>query len=149
MALVYVSTISAGVSLEYRMESPILEAADSEAETYNNAMTKLKEISIDDLRQTSCPVTLRIKYDYAIPGGTEAEFQVYRNGSPAGTAKSTTSGVYSTWEEDVEGWLVGDKIQLYARVVSGEGRALCRRLRVLGIIDNTTVNSDAFSTTLD
>jgi hypothetical protein len=39
--------------------------------------------------------------------------QIYRNGSPVGTQRSTTSTTAVTFNEDISGWKPGDYIQLY------------------------------------
>jgi hypothetical protein len=75
-----------------------------------SAWTKLKEIKIDR------GGVLRVKFDLKdTAGGNPSEGQVYRNGSPAGTLRSTTSTFYVTFSEDISGWVGGDLVQLYCR----------------------------------
>lgn len=72
--------------------------------------------------------TLRIKYDF---NGTTlgAYANIYRNGVAVGTERTDSSGTYSTYTEDISGWLRGDEVQIYLWAVSGE-TASVRNFRI-------------------
>lgn len=60
--------------------------------------------------------TLRIKFDIKETSGSQTYFaKIYRNGSPVGTERSTTSSTYATFSEDLAGWSDGDTCEVYVK----------------------------------
>ncbi len=102
-------------------------SSDSEKETTNTGWVKAKEIRIYR------PGTYRIKFDLVIVGsGLTAYGRIYRNSSPVGTERSTSSATYTTFSEDIGNWEEGDLIQLYYHHTGGTGSeaAKVRNFRV-------------------
>ncbi|TZE82010.1 hypothetical protein FWJ32_07195 [Calorimonas adulescens] len=61
--------------------------------------------------------SLRIKFGAKVGATSITGYaQIYRNGSPVGTLRSTTSTTYVTFTEDISGWNPGDLVQLYCYV---------------------------------
>lgn len=77
-----------------------------------NSLTyvKIKEVTL------ARSGTLRIKF-YLSTGGSTAYARVYKNGSAVGTEKtsSSTGSPGELKSEDISGWAVGDKLQIYAK----------------------------------
>jgi hypothetical protein len=117
---------NAGGGSTYVSESDALAiSADTERNTASASYTKLKEISF------YFNGTLRIKFDMRhTTGDTNAKGIIYKNGVAYGTERSSTSTSYITYSEDLA-FVAGDKIQLYARVVSaGYGATYIRNFRI-------------------
>ena len=66
-----------------------------------------------------CSGTIRVKFDLKVVGAFTAYGQIYRNGTPVGTERSTTSTTYVTFSEGITGWSHGDLIQLYLKCSGG------------------------------
>ena len=58
---------------------------------------------------------LRIKFDGKSAAGDRLYvFKIYKNGSPVGTQRATAGyNVYTTFTEDIAGWVAGDECQIY------------------------------------
>ena len=78
--------------------------------------------------------TLRIQFQItSTNAGYTTYARIYKNGAAVGTERSTTSGEYVSYDEDITGWSAGDKIQLYIRCsADSAGKAYCKGLRILG-----------------
>jgi hypothetical protein len=116
----------------------ILASANTERYTYSTTMIKVKEIKI--YREG----TLRIYFEMrASLEANRVYAQVYRNGSPVGTLRMTTSESYTGYTEDISGWSPNDLVQLYYRSDSTAIRCYVRnfQIKVRGL-DTTTVNLD-------
>jgi hypothetical protein len=100
-----------------------LAIADTEVSATLVGPTKKKEIQI------ACFGTFRITFDLKhSSGNANATGRIYKNGSPFGTAQSTTSTTYVTFSEDLV-FSTGDLIQLYIGE-SGIDTAYARNFRV-------------------
>jgi hypothetical protein len=70
--------------------------------------------------ECTCNGTLRIGFVLAraILGTTDqiAYGQLYRNGSAIGTEQTSTSMIGITFSEDISGWKIGDRLQLYIHI---------------------------------
>jgi len=74
-----------------------------------------------------------LKYVHYVGAGNTAYGKVYKNGSPIGTEKSTTSTTYVTMSDNITTDLApGDEIQLYIRTndYSHEDEAFVRNFRI-------------------
>ena len=81
----------------------------AEKSTISDTYVKLKETVL------SRGGTFRIKFDLRGTGGDTAVGKIYRNGSPVGTERATTSTSDVTFSQDIAGWSVGDSIQVWCR----------------------------------
>lgn len=82
--------------------------------------------------------TLRIKFDLKANANISYA-QIYRNGSAAGTERSTASVIYLTFSEDITGWDPSDRIELYVKSTAGNTASACN-LRVCGTMVTTIQN---------
>jgi len=103
--------------------------SDSEVSKYSvNTPWKAKEIVV------ARNGTLRIKFDLRIEGFESGHGygRIYRDGSGVGTQRTTQSTSYVTFSEDISGWTVGSKCQLYIwRQNAASDRAvLCQHFRL-------------------
>jgi hypothetical protein len=116
----------------------LLASANTERYTSNTTMTKVKEIKI--YREG----TLRIYFE--MKTSTEANpvyAQVYRNNSPVGTLRSSTSQSYTGYTEDISGWSPNDLVQLYHRSGSTAIRCYVQNFQIkVRETDAITVNLD-------
>ena len=55
----------------------------------------------------------RIKFSIKVLVATTVYGKIYRNGIAVGTERSTGSGSYVEFSEDISGWASGDLIQVY------------------------------------
>ncbi|MGD0336717.1 MAG: hypothetical protein ABSB18_06420 [Candidatus Omnitrophota bacterium] len=102
----------------------LVTSADTERSGTNNypsSYTKVKEFTVDQ------PGIYRISFDLKTwgDGSAYAYGQIFKNGNPIGTERSTNSHSniegqgYVTYSEDISGWVAGDKIQLYIKTNDG------------------------------
>ncbi len=118
----YVDDIVAGIVLpQYTAGDNLIHTNDTvtSAQTTRGAWVKVKEITINEKSGT-----LRIKFDGCFSGDDGGALRLYRNGLAVGTQRTATPGcpnTYTTYSEDISGWAVGDKIQLYVYNNSGSG----------------------------
>lgn len=90
---------------------------DTERTTGSTSYVKVKEILLNaDLD------AVRVNFDLKSggTGGYDVKGRVYKNGSPIGTERTTTSNSYTTYPEDFTGFVSGDLIQIYACTPGGE-----------------------------
>jgi len=88
----------------------ILASADTERSNTvaDTSWSLVKEITV------GLPGQYRFTWEMKSSGGwATVNSRVYRNGSPVGTTKSTTSTSYVAQTDDVSGWSTGDSAQLY------------------------------------
>jgi hypothetical protein len=65
--------------------------------------------------QIGKPGTLRISFTlYSAYTGSYVYGQIYRNGTAVGTLRSVVGVDEKTFTEDISGWNIGDRVQLYA-----------------------------------
>lgn len=91
--------------------------------------------------------SVRIKFDLRTSNSGYAAYgRIYKNGSPVGTQRSTTSGSYVTYSEDFDNVTSGDNFQLYIHNTFSGGSgatAFCRNFRVyFNIFEQPTVVTD-------
>jgi len=99
-------------------------ANDGENFTGNTSYTKTHELI------TGFAGPLRIKFDLKSSNGADqVSGRIYLNGIAVGTERTTTSGTYVTYSEDI---LVssGDLIQVYCKQTSGTALAYVTNLRI-------------------
>ncbi|MBK9272807.1 MAG: hypothetical protein IPM48_14575 [Saprospiraceae bacterium] len=122
----------------------IRQSADTERTSGgdpDNTYTLKKDIEI----QTNG--SIRIKFDLQSSNGSyNAYGRIYKNGSPVGTERITTSTSYVTYSEDFDDVVIGDNFQLYIHNTfsGGSGNvARCRNFRVyFDIVNSPTVITD-------
>lgn len=123
----------------YPYSSSTVIAHDAEASTGATSYTKLKTITIGANLDTN--TMLRLTFDLRLntTGPPYAYGRIYRNGVAVGVARSTSSGSYVTYQEDITGWSAGDTIELWAYTSSGY-TAYVRNFRILGTHNSAMVN---------
>ena len=84
----------------------ILANAD-QSSTPSTSYVKLKESLI------ARNGTLRIKFKLRATSPATAYGRIYRSGTAVGTQRSTTATSYVEFSEDITGWSIGDKVQIY------------------------------------
>jgi len=98
---------------------------DPEKSTTSTYSTRLKEIF------SAVTGVWRVRFDLRSSSSAYTAYgAIYRNGSPHGASRSTTSTTYVTFTEDLS-FTTGDRIQLYGAVSSG-GTAYVRNFRLYG-----------------
>ena len=78
----------------------------AERSTSASGYTELKRITL------GISGTLRIKWQAKSGDGSNSYTKVYRNGSAVGSEK-TSQATYTEHSEDIAGWNIGDKLQIY------------------------------------
>ncbi len=112
-------------SMSYAAGDVLVVSADSETIQNNDTYTLVKEIVL------ARSGTLRIKFDLSLAiGGAACYGKIYRNGSPVGTERSTTSTSYVTFSEDISGWTAGDLCQLYTKKTAAGPQVKARNFRL-------------------
>jgi hypothetical protein len=105
----------------YLISDDVIVNNPDEMNSSSTAYTKLLVIKLGD--DVGINVTLRIKFNMLSEqsnGATDIVYgKVYRNGSPIGTERQTSSDFYVTFSEDITNWNAGDTIELWAKVTSG------------------------------
>lgn len=105
----------------------VIIAADTEQITVSSTYVKLKEFRMNAAPQS----TLKIYFESLSSNGNLQYAQIYRNGSPIGTERITTSLTYVPYTEEISGWSDTDLLQLYAHR-GGGGSCYIRNFRILG-----------------
>lgn len=80
--------------------------------TTSATYSKAKEIAIN------IPGTIRVKFELKSSSGSNSFGKIYVNGEAVGTERTTTSGTYVEYSEDIT-VVKGDRVQLYVK--SGNG----------------------------
>jgi len=106
--------------------SNIQHRNDTERLSNSTSPTKIKEI----VNLVAGVWRVEFKLRTTNSAGT-AYGQIYRNGSPYGTLRSTTSTTYVTFQEDLP-FQVGDFIQLYVYISNSAYYVVTKELRLLG-----------------
>lgn len=117
------------------LSNSLQNSNDSVQSTNQSGPTKVKETQLDEVINT-----IRIKFDLRASAGT-AYGRIYKNGSPIGTQRSTTSLTFVTFSEDfTDEFENGDLIQIYASTsASPTGLAYVQNFRLYYDIDIVTV----------
>jgi len=103
-----------GIGFCYAITSDVLFANDAEKGVSETTYTKKKEIQITSLKPS--PTGLSIYFEMLITNSDYAVYgRIYRNGSPYGTERSTTSTSYVVFTE-VLPFYPNDYVQLYSRI---------------------------------
>lgn len=106
----------------------VLIGWNSEATTTNTSYTKLKTLTLGSYLKPNR--TLRLKFDLKASSSTSYA-RIYRNGSPMGTERITSSVTYVTYSEDISGWNPGDAIELYVKSTAGNTASI-QNFRICG-----------------
>ena len=92
----------------------VILSHDALASTTSSTYTKLKTITLGTYVKTGR--TLRIKFNlWKDEAGYSVFGKIYRNDSPVGTERETSSASPVTYSEDITDWDPSDRIELYAR----------------------------------
>lgn len=86
----------------------------------------------------------RFTWDMKVSGGSATAYgRVYRNGVAVGTEKTTTNTVYVAQSDDISGWSIGDKAQLYIKDEDSGENVTIRNFRLQGtVVPIVTVDID-------
>jgi hypothetical protein len=127
---------------EWEAGDELIMYADGQESTDYASPTLVKEFVIGKGGE------LRIKFDLIGATGSPVAHsagQIYRNGSPVGTLRSTTNLSWVTYSEDISGWSPGDLVQLYVYDINGTGGGVgaCRNFRMYGNISDVTWRTNA------
>lgn len=102
----------------------VLNAAQElEVHTNSTSMVCVKQIRLDRGGTIRTYFELKVMDVYWVYG------QIYRNGVAVGTLRSTISGSYVSYTEDISGWAQGDTYELYIRCTT-DWEAYIRRFRL-------------------
>ena len=94
----------------------LLISHDEQKGLYLSDFVKVKTITINEL--VPSPNILRVRFAIWSADGNTVYGQIYRNGSPYGTLRSTTSTSPVTYTEDLE-FAKGDTIELWCKGPKG------------------------------
>ena len=132
------------VTSNYNIGDDILIADDDEEHSSSTSWVKMKEFTISKLNPS--PTPLRISFFCRREDNDAAvNAQIYKNGEPVGTLRSsiTISGV--TFTEDLE-FAEGDKVQLYARCTSTATDLWVKNFRIKGSSEELNKGFEASET---
>jgi hypothetical protein len=102
-------------------------SANTERSTSSASFTKLKEFLVPG------GGVFRVLFDLRSDTGSgNALARIYRNGVEVGTQQASVGTSYSTFTEDLGGWLPGDLCQLYVRQNGGVAFVRNFKINVLG-----------------
>jgi len=107
----------------------VLISWDTPASTTNTSYTKLKTFTLGAYLKPNR--TLRLKFDLKTTSNTSYA-TIYRNGSPVGTERITSSVSYVTYSEDISGWNPSDAIELYVKSSDAGNTASVQNFRICG-----------------
>ncbi len=62
--------------------------------------------------------SLGISFTLKSTSGTVSNGRIYRNGSAVGTQRSEDTGAFTVFTENIAGWSVGDKLQIYGKIAN-------------------------------
>ena len=106
---------------------------DATRTTNSTTMIKLKETRIWRSGEYRINFWMRSRTE-----GIRVRGRIYRNGTPIGTERSTTSLEWFDWTEDIHGWESGDFVQIYARSPSSAHQVEVKNLRLFVHESNIT-----------
>ncbi len=101
-------------------------SADTVRSTVSSAYTLMKEIVV--VHSGIYRIYFELRASGISPPVVYA--RIYRNGSAVGTERATTSATFVAFTEDIAGWAVGDRAQLYARATNVDYPAEIQRFRL-------------------
>lgn len=103
-----------GILDRYTISDDILHSHDASVFVNQAAYTKYKTITITALSPN--PSTIRIKFDMKADLGVGTAYgKIYKNGGAVGTERTTTSGSYVTFTEDIS-FAQGDTLELWSHI---------------------------------
>ena len=104
----------------------LLLSADTERTSNSTSYAKVKEITL------GIKGTIRIKFDMKaeLSSDRTAYAKIYRNDVAVGTEQTQSNNVYTTKSEDISGWNIGDKLQLYIKNSQSDWPAYAKNLRL-------------------
>lgn len=98
---------------------------DIQRSTTSNSFVRIKETRI--WRRGA----YRISFEMRMSGRTGRAFgRIYRNGVPLGTERETSGTTWRIYTEDINGWEIGDYVQLWAYTTSGTFSNQVKNLRL-------------------
>jgi len=104
-----------GSRIEFVQSANLKASADTERSTTNATYIKVKEIAIKHFGSVNVKFDLKCGTD----GAATIYAQIYVNDVATGTERSTSSGTYATYSENISSLDAGDLIQLYYHGTSG------------------------------
>lgn len=132
----------------YELADNVLEADDSVVSETGTSWVKSHEhVMVEPgwmTILTSLPTTLRIYFELRSIDGAYAYGKVRRNGSAVGTERSTTSSSWVSYTEDISGWDIDDKIQLYIKSGFDGYEMQAQNFRVLGWVRSSNAEDAMF-----
>ena len=76
--------------------------------------------------------TIRTYFELRCADGSARVYaRIYRNGSAVGTERNVASQSWTSFTEDISGWNVGDRYELYFRTTNNSFRAAVRNFKLL------------------
>lgn len=100
---------------------------DASKSTNSTTAVKVKEIKVNG----AYPGSVRVFWQMQSPAGVNVWSQLYKNGTPIGTEKNTTSVTPVNFTEDIAGGLEeNDLIQIYARSVNQTYYCVVQNMRL-------------------
>lgn len=99
--------LTIGGNLNHLPGTILYQSANTARQTFSTTATRAKEILLNR------GGAFTIKFDLASGNvGNTASAQIYKNGSPVGTLR-TTNGNFTTFSENITGFVPGDLVQLF------------------------------------
>jgi len=104
----------------------LLASADTERTSTSLTYEKKKEISCEG------DGTYRVKFSLKCLESQWVYGRIYRNGVAVGIEQGSVSNTYEEKSEDIAGWKIGDRIELYLKRSAAATTAYCSNFRVYG-----------------
>ncbi len=120
------------LKLTYIASDTLLDSDDTEVNHFQDTYQKEKEIEItaDTFSDDS---EFRIYFELKTSVGVHTAYgRIYRNGSPIGAERTTTSTTYVNFSQDLTGWTAGDLIQLYTKISTVGSYVITQNFRIYG-----------------
>ncbi len=115
----YADDLSLSITTAY-VASDTVQWTHDDLKTANGATySKIKSITLAE----ALPA-VRVLFDMWSSSGELVYGQIWKNGSPIGTERSTTSAGAVTYNEDFTSFAAGDEIGIYGHVVTADGRTV-------------------------
>ena len=123
------------------MGNPIPVSAGNAPFSFNDATRTTNSTNMIKLKETRIWRSGEYRINFWMRSRTEGirvRGRIYRNGTPIGTERSTTSLEWFDWTEDIHGWESGDFVQIYARSPSSAHQVEVKNLRLFVHESNIT-----------
>lgn len=120
---------------QYVLSNDILFSNDVQTSDNDTSYTKVKEITC------RFPATFRIAFGLSNDGNEQAVYgKIYKNGSPVGTERTTTSSAAVEFIEDLP-FVLGDTIEIWSYTSNVSFAVEIENFRVLGIMQRFFENT--------